>query len=592
MNSLRARLIVGFSLVAVLPLSLALLLLGQRIRQTMRQQAAVRLESAMGVAASELSADGARLAARLALLARDAQLKRLFLVEPEGTAELRQFLDNQRFLLGLDYLAVTDTLGRVLADASLALPAGGHAPAEAIEAESLPAAPDSGLGLLALPRAAALVLDGRAPIPYVGARVGLVRGGVRVDSTFLARLQKLSGLELLLRDEQGRVLATTLHGGLVPRSRASDTTVAQVALGGRTYLTREADLRVGAPRDRSPSRLTALASTAPADDAIAVLTSTAAVLGLLGVLLAVVLGIVWSHQVASPVVRLAGFSERVSRGDWDEPLAMESMRELQTLVDALERMRNDLRNYREHLRASERQAAYGQMARTVAHEIKNPLTPIALSVQGLKRAYDQGHPDFAATLDDAVRTVGEEVQRLKQLLQEFNDLGRFPPPRPIPFVAGDLLSDLRTLFHHEVVAGRIAFDTPGVVLPLVADRDQIRQALLNLIQNALDVTAAAPASGGQPGHVRVAVATVGERAASRTGGESLWFAVSDDGPGLTEEERAQLFVPGFTTKAHGGGLGLTIVERIISDHRGTIEVDSAPGRGTTFIIQLPAKPEA
>ena len=488
----------------------------------------------------------------------------------------------------------------MLADASLALPAGAAPPiatsetSEPIAADLLPATADSGLDVISLPSAAALVLDARAPILYVGARVGLIRGGVRVDSTFLARLQRLSGLELLLRDERGRVLASTLRGGWAPRARGADTTVAAVSLGGRSYLTREAGLRIGSASAAAPPRLTALAPTAPADDAIAVLTTTAAILGVLGVLLAVVLGVLWSHQVARPVVRLAGFSERVSRGEWDEPLAMESMRELQTLVDALERMRRDLRDYRETLRASERQAAYGQMARRVAHEIKNPLTPIALSVQGLKRAYDQRHPDFAATLDDAVRTVGEEVQRLKQLLHEFNELGRFPPPRPVPFVAGDLLSDLRTLFHHDVVAGRIAFDTPGAVLPLVADRDQIRQALLNLIQNGLDATAATN------GHVRVVVASgaeqpaaggAGARGAGSPGG-SLWFAVSDDGPGLSAEDREQLFVPGFTTKAQGSGLGLTIVERIISDHGGTIEVDSAPGRGTTFIIQLPARTEA
>jgi nitrogen fixation/metabolism regulation signal transduction histidine kinase len=239
-------------------------------------------------------------------------------------------------------------------------------------------------------------------------------------------------------------------------------------------------------------------------------------------------------------------------------------------------MRNDLRTYRDHLRASERQAAYGQMARKVAHEIKNPLTPIALSVQGLKRSYDQKHPDFGATLDEAVRTVGEEVHRMKTLIQEFNELGRFPPPRMVPFVIGELMGDLRTLFHHEVVAGRLAFDLPPQVMPLVADAGQLRQAFLNLIHNALDATAAAN------GHVRVAVA------AHDT---TLFVAVSDDGPGLSEPQRAQLFVPGFTTKTHGSGLGLTIVERIISDHRGTIEVDSAPGRGTSFVIQLPMKAE-
>jgi signal transduction histidine kinase len=262
---------------------------------------------------------------------------------------------------------------------------------------------------------------------------------------------------------------------------------------------------------------------------------------------------------------------------------MESMRELQTLVDALERMRHDLKTYRDHLRASERQAAYGQMARKVAHELKNPLTPIALSVQGLKRSYDQKHADFGATLNEAVRVVAEEVQRLKALLQEFNELGRFPMPRPVPFVVGELMGDLRTLFHHEVVAGRLTFDLPPAVMPVVADPGQLRQALLNLIQNGLDASAAG--AGGEPaaGHVRVT-------AAAHDG--TLYFAVSDDGPGMSEPERAQLFVPGFTTKTHGTGLGLTIVERIISDHKGTIEVDSGPGRGTSFVIQIPAKPES
>jgi len=219
------------------------------------------------------------------------------------------------------------------------------------------------------------------------------------------------------------------------------------------------------------------------------------------------------------------------------------------------------------------------VARRVAHEIKNPLTPIALSVQGLKRAYEQGDPEFAATLAEAVRTVGEEVQRLKALLQEFNDLGHFPRPNPVPFAAGELLADLGALLRHEVAAGRIAFDVPEGDWTLVADREQIRRALLNLIQNALEATAAS-ADGASSGHVRVAL----------VGSPGLALVVSDDGPGLTEEQRSQLFVPGFTTKARGSGLGLTLVERIVSDHGGTISVDSAPGRGTTFTLSIPNLP--
>ncbi len=581
MNSLRARLIAGFSLVAVLPLALAMLLLEQRIQHTMRTQAAARLESAIGVVQGELAADGTRLAARLRLLARDPQLKRLYLVEPDGVLELRRYLEDQRFLLGLDYLAVTDTAGRVVADASLA-PFAGGAP---VEASVLPVAIDSGLAVVPLADHSVLALDARAVIPYAEQSAGLVRGGVRLDSLFLSRLQRTSGLELVLRDGRGRVLATTLDGALAPQSRPADSSVGRVRLEGRSYFTRESALSVDASMDANPgatpgepaARLTALAPTTAADDAIAVLRSTALALGGLGVLLAVVLGIVWSHQVARPVVRLAGFSERISRGEWDEPLAMESMRELQTLVDALERMRLDLGRYRENLRASERQAAYGQMARRVAHEIKNPLTPIALSVAGLKRSYEQGHADFGPTLDAAVRTVGEELQRLKLLLHEFGELGRFPAPRPTAFDAGELLRDLGELHAHDVGAARLSWSAPPGTLRVVADRDQLRRALLNLLQNALDATAAAA------GHVRMQAAA---------DGEVLRLTVSDDGPGLTEEQRAQLFVPGFTTKSHGSGLGLTLVERIVSDHGGTLEVDSAPGQGTTFVIRLPLREDA
>jgi len=106
---------------------------------------------------------------------------------------------------------------------------------------------------------------------------------------------------------------------------------------------------------------------------------------------------------------------------------------------------------------------------------------------------------------------------------------------------------------------------------VTADKDQLRQALINLIQNGLD------ASAGN-GHVRVSAGKEGP---------ALRLAVADDGVGLTAEQRGQLFVPGFTTKAHGSGLGLTIVERIVSDHGGAVEVNSAPDRGTTFVLRLP-----
>jgi len=571
MNSLRTRLILGFSLVAVLPLALALVLLEQRIQQTMRDQAAARLDAAVDVARTGLAADGAQLEARLRVLARDPQLRRLLLVQGAGGLELQQVLEDLRFLLGLDHLSVSDSAGVSVADAAQAPRLG----RDALPADALPAARDTGLTLVSLQRRAALALVGTAVIRYDGTPTGLLRGGSLLDSAYVARLARASGLELVLRDAEGHVVAATLAGGGAPAHRPGDASVGRVTLEGTSWFTRETAL--GEAAGRPPAAwLVALAPTAPADVAISALRRTALALGGLGVLLAVVLGFAWSHQVASPVARLAGVSERLARGEWEEPVALESLRELRTLVDALERMRLDLRTYRENLRSSERQAAYGQMARRVAHEIKNPLTPIALTVAGLKRAHELGHPGFADALDDTVRTVTEEVARLKTLLQEFGELGHFPAPRRERFDAGELLRDLAALHAHDVDSGRLEFHRPPGALHVNVDRDQLRRALLNLLQNGLDATAPA-------GHVRVSAH--GE-------GEQLRLAVSDDGPGLTPEQEEQLFVPGFTTKAHGSGLGLTLVERIVTDHGGTLAVESAPGAGTTFVIRLPLLREA
>jgi nitrogen fixation/metabolism regulation signal transduction histidine kinase len=570
-NSLRARLIVGFSLVAVLPLALAMLILGQRIQHTVRAQASARLEATLEILEERIVSDAEQLKFKLEVLARDPELRRLYLVESANPAALNQYLAAQQSLLDLDYLWVTDTTRALVADAASAATAPLRRLAEPMTEGSM-TDPDSGGVRLVPTTGHRAALDASAAITYGEARVGLVRGGMVLDSTLLARLTRSSGVELLLHPVGGRLGVSTL--GAIPELHPEgDEMPSQLSIRGVSYLTHTLTLHVGRG---SNMRLVGLASTAAAEDALAVLRSTALALGLLGLVLAVVLGGVWSHQLSRPVERLADFSERISRGEWDEPLEMESMRELQTLVRALERMRSDLGTYRDKLRAGERQAAYGQMARKVAHEIKNPLTPIAVSVAGLKRAYDQKHPDFAATLDDAVRTVGEEVLRLKTLLQQFSDLGRFPSPRLGRFDMADLLADLRTLYAHEVSARRLAFEWHATPLPLLADRDQLRQALINLIQNGLDATAAIG------GHVRVdAIAQ----------GGALWLSVSDDGPGLDGARRAQLFVPGFTTKAHGSGLGLTIVERIVSDHGGSIDVDGAPGEGTTFVVRLALAPE-
>src|SRR5262245_48982236 len=132
-------------------------------------------------------------------------------------------------------------------------------------------------------------------------------------------------------------------------------------------------------------------------------------------------------------------------------------------------MRRDLRTYRDRLVVGERHAAWSLMARQVAHEVKNPLTPIAISIADLQRSYEQRHPEFPQILQQAVRTVGEEVESLRRLLQEFTDFARLPAPRPAPCRVGDLLVDLEALYARDVAEHRLVFAATRPEVTLVVD---------------------------------------------------------------------------------------------------------------------------
>ncbi|HKQ20076.1 MAG TPA: ATP-binding protein, partial [Candidatus Eisenbacteria bacterium] len=151
--------------------------------------------------------------------------------------------------------------------------------------------------------------------------------------------------------------------------------------------------------------------------------------------------------------------------------------------------------------------------------------------------------------------------------------------RPAPCRVADLLSDLEALYTREIATGRLTVSRPAEDVEFTADRGQIRQALVNLVKNGLEATDGTSETPG--GGVTVS---------ARREASTLEFAVSDSGPGLSPDQRANLFAPGFTTKAEGSGLGLTIVERIVSDHQGSVSVDAANGHGTRFRILLPLRP--
>jgi two-component system nitrogen regulation sensor histidine kinase NtrY len=559
MRSLRSRLILGTCLIAVIPLAVAMALLSRRIEQTVRTQASTRLSASIGALQAELAQDAQRAADKLDLLAKDPALRRLYLVRPTGSRDLADYLAERRFLLGLDFLQVADTSGVVVADGS----AGATGDGVTWRIAAGGAAADAPVAIRGIENGIGLAMSATAPIRYENAITGTVRGGILLDAPFLARLEQTSGVEFVLRDAGGVDAASTLTEGL-PRPAADGQ---RVVVAGNAYIVGHAPLEIGPLPHAS---IVGLVPTASADQTIRALQITSLLLGLLGLGIAILLGVLWSSQISRPVERLADFSQRVAHGEWDEPLTLRSVRELETLGTALDRMRRDLTAYRARLVVSERQAAWSQMARRVAHEIKNPLTPIAVSVADLKRSYELQRPDFPQILDLAVRTIANEIETLKHLLQEFSDFGRLPPPEIAPCRLPSLLVDLETLYGRDVAERRLSF-APSADVTFPADPGQMRQALVNLIKNGLEAV-------GDRGAVAVS---------SRVVDSCVEIAVADDGDGLDAAQRAQLFTPGFTTKTHGSGLGLTMVQRIVHDHGGTVTVDDGSRRGTTFRIRVP-----
>jgi two-component system nitrogen regulation sensor histidine kinase NtrY len=219
-------------------------------------------------------------------------------------------------------------------------------------------------------------------------------------------------------------------------------------------------------------------------------------------------------------------------------------------------------------------AAWGEVARKLAHEIKNPLTPIQLSAQRIRRAFLRDDPDFEKVLGECTSAIVNEVDALKNLVDEFAQFARLPAANLAPGSLHDVIEQALSLydglFSGVTVERRLGLDIPPVRL----DSDQMKRVLINLVDNAIEAT-------GKQG--TVTISTEFDRGQGR-----VRLGVADDGPGIDPADRDKLFVPHFSTKKRGSGLGLAIVSRIVQEHHGTIRVEENPPRGARFVVELPA----
>jgi nitrogen fixation/metabolism regulation signal transduction histidine kinase len=290
--------------------------------------------------------------------------------------------------------------------------------------------------------------------------------------------------------------------------------------------------------------------------------------------------IILANALAQPIARLREGLEAVGEGRFAEKLPVDTRDEIGDLVRTFNEMRAQLAESRRKLAQQEREIAWREMARQVAHEIKNPLTPMKLSIQHLRRAFkraqDDGDSDFAALFDRITSTLIEQIESLVRIANEFSSFARLPTRVPESLDLNEVIQEAARLMEEDADPGCIELDLYPEPLVVTADREELRRTYINLLKNALQ---ALPDEGG-----RIQVTS------TRTAGTEGLVAESrviDNGSGIPPEVQDKIFEPNFSTKTSGTGLGLAIAQKSIDELGGTIGYETESGEGTTFWVRLP-----
>ena len=446
---------------------------------------------------------------------------------------------------------------------------------------------DAFLQPLELPREPVLGVVAVRPVGG-GARTLYVAGGRRLDEQFLRALSLPESMRAYLytsNDPGGGQRAIAASGE--PRS-----STALDALVARVRESRQEQSATIAAHDGSET-VHALPLTGESNSVLGVLLvvtsgrELAALLsrirwsgvgfGALGVIVGAVLSYAAATQVTRPVEQVAAAAGQIAGGDWTARVgAVRGSHEIDALAQAFDTMAGELVDQREKLVQVERVAAWRELARRLAHELKNPLFPLRITVDNLRRARTLPAAEFAEVLDESLTTLDTGLRNLNTVVGRFGDFARMPAPVVETVAPNAIVEQTVQLLRAQLDAPdrpsiRLTVDLDPACGTVRADAEQIGRVIQNLVLNAVD----AMPNGGD-----LSIRTV-------RSGSVIRLDVSDTGEGLTAEERERLFTPYYTTKQHGTGLGLAIVQSVVADHSGRVWVESAPGRGSTFHVELP-----
>ena len=554
---IRRRLVTAFLLLTLLPVALVSTAGAMLLARGLEQATQARLQAGLEAARARFTALEARARERLAVVVAD-DLPAL------GSGDDNDLLDEIARRQDLPALELLDGAGIVIAShhwpAGFGLPDHdglfpGRAPYH-IESVASGYGADERMAVVA-----------EAPGRWRGRKV-LLRGGSFVSEEMLGSLAALMGLEVGLYDE--------IRARWSAPARSPLTSWSRPALGpGRgDVLLGEVRLRWAASPLCSGLMLVVAAPDGALEQTlrgVRRLGLAVAVVALLGTLAGALLV---SARLARPIHELAEGARQVAGGDLRVSVPVRTEDELGALARAFNEMTAELRLSRARLVQAERVAAWREIARRLAHELKKPLFPIQLSIETLRRSLERDPPPapgaFETLFRESSETILQELRSLGRVIESFGDLARMPRPQLAPMDLVRLAEQVLALY--QPGAPHVRVETDFAERPTVAgDAELLARALGNVVANALEA---------MPGGGTLSVRTLGV-----PGGAAV--EVEDTGPGLSEQELAQVFTPYHTTKPGGTGLGLVIAQAIVVDHGGRIEAVSAPGRGATFRLVLP-----
>lgn len=291
-------------------------------------------------------------------------------------------------------------------------------------------------------------------------------------------------------------------------------------------------------------------------------------------LISLLTGFFLSDEIIRPLVNLEATLMRISQGEFNARMTIRRGDEMGFLVNSFNRMMTELNRNRENARQNERLQAWQDIAQRMAHEIKNPLTPIKLSAQRIQKRYEENNPELERIIKDSVSTIVQEVDNLASMLTEFRNFARLPLPRKELISLKPLIQDVWHMYEDQ---SRVTLFLEGVEVnqDLQADPGQLRQVFKNFFQNSID---AIPGEGS----IKVQADQL-----IREGQEMVRIQITDSGPGIPDDQIKTIFQPYFTTKKHGNGLGLAIVEKIVLDHGGELWCEATGGQGACFVMEVP-----